>query len=75
MIQKGKLVHTVLGVRWDTDLDTLEVKSVRFRPIESLTKWKALAFFSSLYDPLGLLSPVSIKGKLFIRQLWLCKLG
>nr|CAI5870044.1 unnamed protein product [Callosobruchus analis] len=37
---------------------------------DQVTKRNILAKLSQIYDPLGLLSPIIIKGKLIIQQLW-----
>lgn len=40
-----------------------------------MTKRVLLSDINRIYDPLGLLSPVLIKGKIFLQQLWSLKLG
>ena len=44
------------------------------------TSWKysklnALALISSLFDPLGLLSSLSIRGRIFLQTLWKAKVN
>ena len=70
---KRKITPSILGVTWDTGSDLLYIKPVYVDPVDALTKRKALSICSKLYDPLGLISPISIKGKLFIRNLWKLK--
>uniref|UniRef100_A0A2S2N8W8 Uncharacterized protein n=1 Tax=Schizaphis graminum TaxID=13262 RepID=A0A2S2N8W8_SCHGA len=41
----------------------------------SMTKRSLLSDINSVYDPIGLLSSVLIKGKIFIQQLWSLKMG
>ena len=40
-----------------------------------VSKRNALTLISSLFDPLGLLSPLSIRGKIFTQSLWKLKLN
>ena len=70
-----KVTPSILGVLWDTSSDSLYIKSVDVDPVDTLTKRQALSVCSRLYDPLGLVSPITIKGKLFIRDLWKSKVG
>jgi len=39
-----------------------------------MTKRSLLADVNSIYDPIGLISPILIKGKIFLQQLWSLKL-
>ena len=67
--------QAVLGVQWDTETDTLYIKAPDVSSFVSLTKRQALSVCSKVYDPLGLLSPITVKGKLFIQGLWKSKVG
>ena len=62
----------VLGLQWNTQTDTLSLTSKSSIPsITSLTtKREVLKESSKLFDPLGLLSPVTIKAKFFMQSLW-----
>jgi len=40
-----------------------------------MSKRSLLADINKVYDPLGFISPVLVKGKIFVQQLWLLKLG
>ena len=65
----------VLGLSWNVNRD-----SIRLRPSSKvckeecmhshLTKRIAASVVASVYDPLGLVSPVVLKGKLFLKTLW-----
>ena len=70
---KRKITPSILGVTWDTSSNLLYIKPVYVDPVDALTKCKALSICSKLYDPLGLISPITIKWKLFIRSLWKLK--
>ena len=66
---------TSLRIQWNTDSDTLHIKSLIISPCLNLTKRKALSICSKVYDPLGLLSPITLKAKLFLQDLWKTKVG
>ncbi|XP_076037347.1 uncharacterized protein LOC143022849 [Oratosquilla oratoria] len=69
-------VRDYLGLRWDTERDMLGVamphqfKEAFEHPLLFKTKRKILSLFSSLYDPVGFLAPITLTGKLFIQSLW-----
>ena len=62
----------VLGLQWDTQADTLHLTSKS--PIPSITslvtKREVLKESSKVFDPLGLLSPVTVRAKIFMQSLW-----
>ena len=57
----------VLGVKWDIIHDSFffEVKDIRSK---SVTRRKILSVVSSVYDPLGLLGPMILPGKLIFQD-------
>lgn len=67
--------HKTLGLKWDPIEDAFilgwKVEDKRNR----LTKRSLLSDISSLYDPLGWLSPVVIKAKLLFQKLWIDNIG
>ena len=66
----------VLGLQWDTQTDKLSLMSKS--PIPSITplvtKREVLSESSKVFDPLGLLSPVTIRAKTFMQSLWQCNI-
>ena len=59
--------HSALGVCWDTTSDTLSL-SLNL-PNREFTKRGILSVIGSLYDPIGLISPVILGGRLFQREI------
>ena len=61
----------VLGLCWNTTLDEL---SLNFKPelvpCATATKREILRYTSSIFDPLGLVTPVTITTKLLLQELW-----
>ena len=61
---------SVLGVIWNVKSDTLHLKFVEFDKKQVITKRSLLSLVSMVFDPLGLCSPVLVKGKLLIQSAW-----
>ena len=62
----------VLGLAWDAHLDLLYPSPIP-EPINftsAKTKRGILKYASSIFDPLGFITPVTISTKLFLQQLW-----
>lgn len=64
-------IVNILGLKWDPSTDTLTLTSSKDKPKQQLvTKRSVLQVSSKVYDPVGLLSPVTIRAKLLIQELW-----
>ncbi|XP_058816228.1 uncharacterized protein LOC131679509 [Topomyia yanbarensis] len=59
-----------LGVCWEPEKDTLRFDTEMQLGTGKPTKRSILSTISRLFDPLGLVSPVVIRGKMIIQQLW-----
>ncbi|XP_065204074.1 uncharacterized protein LOC135834164 [Planococcus citri] len=62
-------IVSVLGLHWNTNTDTLSVKLIETDNTIA-TKRSILKYSSKVYDPLGFWSPVILKAKLILQQLW-----
>ena len=69
-------VVNILGLRWDPSHDTLYLAPKEIAPRQShpISKRDVQQLSSRTYDPLGLLSPVTVKAQLLIQDLWQQKL-
>ena len=70
--------QNILGLEWDLRIDQLKV--VASEKLMNKASWKfskrnALALISSLFDPLGLLGPLSNRGRIFMQTLWKAKVN
>ena len=63
----------VLGVLWDPNEDFLKVKVVN-KEVPN-TKRGIFSFASSIFDPLGMISPAILEPKLLIQELWKCNIN
>lgn len=68
-------VVSVLGLSWNTNEDTLALKEVKYsqQPRLLMTKRDLLAQVSRVFDPLGLLTPITIRGKMLLQDTWKLK--
>ena len=55
----------VLGLTWDKLVDTIIInfKDIRSRFVEKPNKWSMLQSIASIYDPLSLICPITVKMK------------
>ena len=59
----------VLGLTWCVKEDCLTINS-QIKDEHIVSKRTVLRQIASVYDPLGLYSPVTLRGKLFLQSLW-----
>ena len=61
----------ILGLTWDIESDMIGLnKKKQSQVTANLTKRETLKQISSVYDPLGLFSSVTLQGKIFLQALW-----
>ena len=60
----------VLGTTWNMTSDTIFINGSETSSCQVTSKREALQAISRIYDPLGLFSPATLNGKLFIQELW-----
>ena len=66
----------VLGLRWHRVDDTLAVPAPDSASLQAATTNRAILHcVAAVYDPLGLLSPVTIPAKILLQDLWQAKVG
>ena len=64
-------VSKVLGLLWDQPEDTISISGFdRVRICSNVTKRDVLHSVAKVFDPLGLLIPLTLLGKLFLQRLW-----
>jgi len=61
-------VIKILGLTWNTETDILTIPIIQ-KSYKTLTKRSVSKSIASTFDPLGLLAPVLLKGKLFLEKL------
>ena len=75
-LEKGEQTK-VLGVSWNKADDKLcfDFDELLQNQIEPVTKRNVMHFIASIYDPLGLINPVVVTMKCFLKELFKEKLG
>ena len=67
---EGQESH-VLGLKWDHVLDTLVVsRGVNRELKDAVTQRTVLSFVSSVFDPIGLVAPYTVRARLLLREIW-----
>ena len=61
--------NKVLGLIWDKDADTIifDFNDIRSKFIEHPSKRSVIQSIASIFDPLGLISPITVKMKIFFQ--------
>lgn len=74
--QSNPLVLTsVLGIYWNRSADTLEINTGNFNlHPEKVTKRIIMSAAHKIFDPIGIVSPVTICPKLLMKELWQSKI-
>ena len=66
-----KKTLTILALEWNNDTVTLKVcRRLSFEPITQWTQRKVLSVVCSVFDPLGLLVPFVIRGRIILKRTW-----
>ena len=66
--------HTPLGVHWSLSDDCFRAQVQPTTPGSGVTRRLVLSKIAKIFDPLGLLSPVTVNVKIFMQSLWLLHL-
>ena len=72
------ITQNVLGISWNPNTDNMNIvvgEKLIHEDSWRYTKRKVLSLVSSIYDPLGWVSPLTVRGKMFVQTLWKEKMG
>jgi len=64
-----------LGICWNTTDDCLQYRISTVKGDQRATKRTVLLTIAQIFDPLGLMGPVTIRTKIILQQLWQLKIG
>ncbi|XP_055909824.1 uncharacterized protein LOC129944422 [Eupeodes corollae] len=71
-INDADIIKT-LGIKWNPSSDELQYVIPEIKLNQKITKRIILSELSTLFDPLGLVNPVVVKGKILLQSLWVKK--
>ena len=63
-----------LGVVWMAREDTFTFKTKFVKQKDKFTKRECLKRTATIFDPLGFISPFTIRGKMLLQEMWMCGL-
>ncbi|KAL8579332.1 hypothetical protein ACOMHN_010916 [Nucella lapillus] len=73
LVKKESSMERALGVRWTLETDSLHFFSNPNK--KPLTKRGILSTVASIFDPLGLISPITLKGRMILQEACRSDLG
>ncbi|XP_014214634.1 uncharacterized protein LOC106643863 [Copidosoma floridanum] len=71
---KENPVQKTLGIIWNSQHDKLQYKVQVIDPKDTCTKRKLISEISKIFDPLGLVGPVSLYARVLIQDCWKSKI-
>ena len=72
------ITQNVLGISWNPHTDNMNIvvgEKLAHKDSWRYTKRNVLSLVSSVFDPLGRVSPLTVRGKIFLQTLWKEKYG
>ena len=63
-------ITKILGMRWDAATDTIYLARKTIPTFASMTKRTILQETAKIYDPLGFFSPITIRAKILLQDIW-----
>ena len=66
--------YTALGVHWSLVDDCFRVQVQPHAADSGITRRRVLSAIAKIFDPLGLVAPVTVNAKIFMQSLWLLNL-
>ena len=70
IINPGSIREGVLGVMWAPLEDILQFSIAEVHDEPVITKRNMLSFTNKIYDPIGLLTPFTVRLKILVRKVW-----
>ena len=66
----NEMTEGVLGIRWKVMSDNLKFKVSVTKKVSMITERTILSIVNSIFDPLGMLMPFTVKLKVILRKIW-----
>lgn len=74
LVHDNDTIVRTLGMNWEPEVDQLSFIHRQICAVPETTKRTILQQTSRVYDPLGMLTPVTVRAKIIIQDLWKKKL-
>ena len=78
-LREARPVTRALGLKWNTRADslvfTIGVNSVKSGTEKLYTKRKVASLVAKMFDPIGLITPFTVRSKLLLQSLWTQSVG
>lgn len=73
---ESESAEELLGLKWIQERDSTGVKiNFDLSMFNTFTKQSTLSLVSRVFDPLGILAPVTITRKIIIQSIWRAEIG
>ncbi|CAB4022309.1 Hypothetical predicted protein, partial [Paramuricea clavata] len=74
--QENCSITKALGLKWDTNKDTLTyIFEIGQPQIETYTKRQVASCAAKVFDPIGLITPFTVRSKMLLQSLWTQGIG
>ncbi|XP_072375490.1 uncharacterized protein [Diabrotica undecimpunctata] len=75
VIKSDNSSNKVLGICWNSQSDMFSISLPDISSEPKYTKREVLSIISSIFDPLGLINPITVSAKLLMQNIWICNLN
>ncbi|XP_072378075.1 uncharacterized protein [Diabrotica undecimpunctata] len=75
VIKPDNSSNKVLGICWNSQSDMFSISLPDISSEPKYTKREVLSIISSIFDPLGLINPITVSAKLLMQKIWICNLN
>lgn len=73
--KKNNINNKVLGLSWDPKRDLFAITLPQNTNKNQFTKRELLSVLAQMFDPLGLIGPIIVVGKIIMQNVWLSKIS
>ncbi|XP_072400337.1 uncharacterized protein [Diabrotica undecimpunctata] len=75
VIKPDNWSNKALGICWNSQSDMFFISLPDISSEPKYTKREVLSIISSIFDPLGLINPITVSAKLLMQKIWICNLN
>ncbi|XP_072389402.1 uncharacterized protein [Diabrotica undecimpunctata] len=75
VVKPGNSSNKVLRICWNSHSDMFSISLPDISSEPKYTKREVLSIIASIFDPLGLINPITVSAKLLMQKIWICNLN